>query len=140
MSTYSWNSNFGWGERCDICHISRCTICSQEGERIETSIKDIHDVLNLESMEVRVCTPCVHDYCPGWVIKMVVLCRECGHVACGMCVDGSEDGKGRCCKGCRPTSYISSVVEQLARENAREKSRIEVEIKKAVETELDSNT
>lgn len=131
QSTFSWNSDAGWTERCHLCRKELCTLCNEAEYKFEMEIRGVNEMLNLECTETRICTPCGHHCCPGWVISTVVLCRKCGHVSCDACLEASRPGEGKCCKGCEPPAYVSPVVEKVK----TAQQIIEKELRRGVENE-----
>jgi hypothetical protein len=75
----------------------------------------------MENEEMSVCTPCEHGVCPGSLVKIICVCRECRHEACEVCVGKSkEKGSGICCMSCVPTVPAPEPFLQIPWEETRE--------------------
>ena len=86
-----------------------------------TFVTGIHKRLTFEQGEGRICTPCKHLLCPAHIMRMLCLCRECGHEACEVCVEISKErGKRTCCQGCVVTEYFPVGVPEQGTEGSKE--------------------
>lgn len=77
---------------------------------------------------VRICTPCVHGGCLGWLLKTVALCRECGHVPCRICMEGNVGG-ARYYQGYVVATYVSPVMEQVGRDQETLSEQLSLAVK-----------
>ncbi|KUJ08944.1 uncharacterized protein LY89DRAFT_315300 [Mollisia scopiformis] len=97
QTDFAWDSEDGWHQICNLCLHERCPDC--EGV-IFTSVTDFQDVLTFENREIWICADCKHGFCLGRRLKLVSLCRSCGHEACAECLGRIDEIHHRpaCCK------------------------------------------
>lgn len=96
-SSLIWDSDDGWRVMCNICSHARCPDC--EGETF-VSVTDFKNMLTFENREIWTCFDCEHGLCPGKRLRLVSLCRVCGHEACSQCMSEGKEKAGPACCSC----------------------------------------
>ncbi|KAK6606108.1 hypothetical protein H4I96_04570 [Botrytis cinerea] len=76
---YEWDGAFGWTQACKECGRERCVKCS--GIVFEQVVEEGDTVTRKEGI-FNICTPCVHGFCPGTKMWLIIRCKRCGEVEC----------------------------------------------------------